>query len=418
MSVESREELSQTRAVFDASLNSLLSSLSRIAGLLEFFPPHVREDVLNLKLSSLDPPRGGIYDISIYERTIFLSQELLANFNGYWKSRGITARDKEWMCRLYFLHELHHVEQKIDSNTYPYSKNSKTIFQPLDYTADSFAVKLSFLIEKEFGNGALSWNGLLAEILRTHVSGGEVFSVLDDGNPPQSIEGTRLHRQMIWHLQHARAYLFRPEASFEEYEIDERMALEIFKIEDKERRTNLCGEDAITEADLQKPLEIHLMWRNQRIRYALTIVHSLKNLSDGLFKNNVMGTVEAFRPFLDERPELTGRPSVNTSVVLSTQTGQRQTSDQLWERLERMAVDLYPYGLVHDEIWSRARGNLSGVNLNASGKGSWHSALRSLRHGGGGSHISPLTLLSKMLDDYPENRELRDLRKLFESKIS
>jgi hypothetical protein len=409
-SIESVTEFNETLAVFRSSLQSQSQALRENKRLLAQFPEHIRDDVVNFQVSSAEPPRGGIYDISIYERTIFLSRELLRNFGKYWHSMKIDPKDQERMCQLYFLHEFHHIEQKVDSNTYPYSKNSKTIFQPLDYSADAFAVKLCFLIEEcsfkaeEFSN----WQRRLADILHAHIRGGEIFSVLDDGSQFR-IDGPRLHRQLIWHLQYARAYLFKPEATLNEFDIDKHVALELFKIEEKERRSNLCAENEVTQEDFRKPLELHILRGNVRLRFALTISHSLTNLSEGLFTNNMARTVEAFRPFFDDHPEWLGRSLTNPLSFMSKVEDRDELGDEWWEKLEDVVVSLYSQGLLHNEIWSRSGGDLADVNLNLTGKGSWHSALRSLRKGGGGQSITALSLLRKMLQDYPANDDLKGL---------
>jgi hypothetical protein len=123
-----------------------------------------------------------------------------------------------------------------------------------------------------------------------------------------------------------------------------------------------------------------------------------------------MGTVEAFRPLFDEHPELTGRPLNNSSPFNYKEGDQSDPNDDWWERLERMAVLLYSQGITHHEIWSRAGGDLSVVSLNVSGKAAWHAALKSLRLGGGGRRIDRLTLVSEMLEDYPDNADLKALR--------
>jgi len=107
--------------------------------------------------------------------------------------------------------------------------------------------------------------------------------------------------------------------------------------------------------------------------------------------------------------ELVRRQSKNVSFH-DKEEGHSYPDDDWWENLERVVVHLYGQGLMQHEIWSRAGGDLSVVNLNASSRGAWHAALRSLKQGGGGRGISHLTLLSKMLEDYPDNRELKALR--------
>ena len=75
-----------------------------------------------------------------------------------------------------------------------------------------------------------------------------------------------------------------------------------------------------------------------------------------------------------------------------------------WRRLELIAVQLYPKGPDENEIWTRAGGDISLLNLNLIGKASWHSALQKLKLGGGGRDISARSLLSEMLTDFPKNQ--------------
>jgi hypothetical protein len=118
---------------------------------------------------------------------------------------------------------------------------------------------------------------------------------------------------------------------------------------------------------------------------------------------------KALQPLFAEHHELVSGRSKNMSLH-DKEEEQSYPDDEWWENLERTVVDLYSQGLIQHEIWSRAGGDLSVVNLNASSRGAWHAALRSLKQGGGGQGISHLTLLSKMLEDYPDNRELKALR--------
>lgn len=83
--------------------------------------------------------------------------------------------------------------------------------------------------------------------------------------------------------------------------------------------------------------------------------------------------------------------------------------DTWWRKLAELAARLYPHGPGQNEIWTRARGDMSTLNLNSTGRGSWHAALRTLRLGGGGVSIKPLTLIETMLEDYPANNSLKRL---------
>jgi adenosylhomocysteine nucleosidase len=84
-------------------------------------------------------------------------------------------------------------------------------------------------------------------------------------------------------------------------------------------------------------------------------------------------------------------------------------SPELWQSLETFLVQRYPTGPTHNEIWDRAGGDLSSLDLSQNGQARWHSALNKLRLGGGGHRITFSTLLGCMMDEYPNNPELADL---------
>lgn len=95
----------------------------------------------------------------------------------------------------------------------------------------------------------------------------------------------------------------------------------------------------------------------------------------------------------------------------NTLTAKEKTpnEDMLWRDLETLVVTLYPHGPGQDEVWSRAGGNIAALTLQASGRGSWHAALRTLRLGGGGASITPKSLIRTVLEDYPANETLKHL---------
>ncbi|WP_457447474.1 caspase family protein [Roseateles sp. P5_E4] len=78
-------------------------------------------------------------------------------------------------------------------------------------------------------------------------------------------------------------------------------------------------------------------------------------------------------------------------------------------RLERVLAILYPTGPLHDEIWSRAGGDVSTLRLSGSGKASWHAAVKAIDNGGGGAGISYASLIAAALDEYPSHSDLLEL---------
>jgi metacaspase-1 len=79
-------------------------------------------------------------------------------------------------------------------------------------------------------------------------------------------------------------------------------------------------------------------------------------------------------------------------------------------RLEDIMCDLYPAGPVDQEIWLRAGGDISSLQLSGTGRALWFSALRKLLQGGGGQSITTQSLVHTALEDFPHHPELLTLR--------
>lgn len=78
------------------------------------------------------------------------------------------------------------------------------------------------------------------------------------------------------------------------------------------------------------------------------------------------------------------------------------------QKLSEIATKLYPSGLRENEIWRRAGGDLSLVNLNTSGKAQWISALILIENGGGGD-IDFNSLIAVMKVDFAKYESLKSL---------
>lgn len=78
----------------------------------------------------------------------------------------------------------------------------------------------------------------------------------------------------------------------------------------------------------------------------------------------------------------------------------------LWLVLEEILVELYPFGPRDQEIWSRAGGEFSRLQLHSSGQAAWHAALRALKQGGGGKSITFDSLLGVVKEDFPNHPQL------------
>ncbi|WP_286916256.1 MULTISPECIES: caspase family protein [Pseudomonas] len=86
--------------------------------------------------------------------------------------------------------------------------------------------------------------------------------------------------------------------------------------------------------------------------------------------------------------------------------------EELWFALEKILIELYPFGPRDQEIWSRAGGDLFRLQLQPTGQASWHAALRTLKQGGGGRNIKFDSLLSTAKEDFSNHPQLAMLKTL------
>lgn len=86
-----------------------------------------------------------------------------------------------------------------------------------------------------------------------------------------------------------------------------------------------------------------------------------------------------------------------------------------WPVLEGLLVELYPFGPRDQEVWSRAGGDLSRLQLHPTGQAAWHAALRTLKQGGGGRNINFGSLLSTAKEDFANHPQLAILQTTYAS---
>ncbi len=81
-----------------------------------------------------------------------------------------------------------------------------------------------------------------------------------------------------------------------------------------------------------------------------------------------------------------------------------------WSVLEKVLVELYPFGPKDQEVWSRAGGDLSRLQFHPTGHAAWHAALRTLKQGGGGTSINFGSLLKTAKEDFSNHSQLAILQ--------
>ena len=297
------DQFESERALFADALKRLLRDIEVDKAVQQSHPMLASDDILGLNVVPLEPLQGGLYDHVVFERKFYLSDRLLAAFRRWWELSRTTLLEREQMCRLFFLHEFLHTPQHVDSNTYRYSVEADESFRYIDYDADAFAVKLSLIL----GNGEIGWLQTLPFVLAAHIKCGDAFRFAEDGQEQNTIDGRRLQRQLLWHLQYARCKSFRPEASFEDFEIEKHLIVDLYKFNVRGEMENLCLFESVQPRDLATPIELNLVWGGARIRHNFSLHHYTNNLVEAIFNASLSGSAEAFRSLFDEHPELVGR---------------------------------------------------------------------------------------------------------------
>ncbi|WP_345817578.1 effector-associated domain EAD1-containing protein (plasmid) [Paraburkholderia sp. PREW-6R] len=84
--------------------------------------------------------------------------------------------------------------------------------------------------------------------------------------------------------------------------------------------------------------------------------------------------------------------------------------DDPWTVLEAILVELYPFGPRDQEVWSRAGGDLSRLQIHSTSQAAWHAALRTLKQGGGGRRINFGSLLKTAKEDFSHHPQLAILQ--------
>ena len=86
----------------------------------------------------------------------------------------------------------------------------------------------------------------------------------------------------------------------------------------------------------------------------------------------------------------------------------RPSAVELDDLLVETACELYPSGPMDSEIWARADGFPSRLDVSGTGQQQWAAAIRKIRNG---SQVRTPSLIATMLQDYPLNSRLNYLAK-------
>ena len=93
--------------------------------------------------------------------------------------------------------------------------------------------------------------------------------------------------------------------------------------------------------------------------------------------------------------------------------GEKVTDNSIYSTLLETAVTLYDKGPEDKDIWKRSGGDISKLHNYKPREENWRDAIYLLRYGGGGKNITPKALVNEMLEDYPNNTQLKEILKYF-----
>lgn len=91
--------------------------------------------------------------------------------------------------------------------------------------------------------------------------------------------------------------------------------------------------------------------------------------------------------------------------------GRNISPNLVYGGLFELAVSLYPQGPEDKDIWKRAGGDISKLHNGKTREENWRHAISLLKSGGGGKHISTKSLVNEMLNDFPNNNQLNEIKK-------
>lgn len=93
--------------------------------------------------------------------------------------------------------------------------------------------------------------------------------------------------------------------------------------------------------------------------------------------------------------------------------GERLSKEEVYSALAEICIELYPKGPEDRDIWNRAEGDVSKLYESHSREQNWRTAINLLKNGGGGKKITVKLLLEIMIEDFPNNTQLKHIIKIF-----
>lgn len=194
----------------------------------------VRPRLARLKLQ--DPPRrdtpGDQFDLDVDTATLRFSAPLLdalAPPDGWDHASAADELAVRRAAKLFILHELHHVDQKLNRGTYYGIGRASVVLEDIDYHADAFA--LATLIEHEIAwqdpSGEANRPQIATACVEAHLRTLEAFDRAEHGEYIERLAERRLRRYLVWHLQRLRMKTLHADAWSAGLALDARLLVEL-----------------------------------------------------------------------------------------------------------------------------------------------------------------------------------------------
>ncbi|MFT3767495.1 MAG: hypothetical protein QM820_18735 [Minicystis sp.] len=152
-------------------------------------------------------PGGEDFRLSVAERSLTFSHGLLEGV------RQAPAAHQVKMALSFFLHEIFHFDQGLQSTTHHGVGRAGFVLEEIDYHADVFATYTLARLEisRRGEEGRERAREILTSIIDAGLSGIASFDRFEQGSRIRRFYERRLRRYLIWHLQRARAASLRSE---------------------------------------------------------------------------------------------------------------------------------------------------------------------------------------------------------------
>jgi len=293
----------EVRAIFRHALDHLRTCGDSIPSLGGPEFDFLRRDVVrNTELDQSLPRAGRIYDHLVRNTppAFQFTDAVLSAFDRYWHSNQTSDADRMRLALFFFVHEYFHIEQKVDSESFNYSRQTPILFQNFDYIADAISIKALVLcnVHNTMANKG-QWRQSLIDYLRIAIDGSTVFSFFEDANSPEqgleSMDAGRFYRNLIWMFQYARAVSFDARGQLDDFDINQPVSIEVV-LQPHIQPVGIPIGGVVQRSDLRVPFRLVI---GRGVRYVYEVVDpGIAEHFVRMVMNNSLDEADMFfRPF-------------------------------------------------------------------------------------------------------------------------